>query len=84
MIQETSATISRSGNRPGASDTALAFLNNFRLAHGRRVTGWRAPCRSTAEVRRTVLLEESELDGIGHCLIAGIVRVKMIFRGKTG
>ena len=48
-MQETSATIARSGNRPGASDTALAFLNNFRLADSTRVTGWRAPCRSTPD-----------------------------------
>jgi hypothetical protein len=35
--------------------------------------------RPPQEVRRVVLLEESEVDGVGHCLIAGIVRMEMIF-----
>src|ERR1035438_6812866 len=33
---------------------------------------------------RTVLMEEREVDRVGHCLVASIVRMEMIFGRETG
>lgn len=51
----------------------LPFLRERRV--GRRIQ---------EETPRGVLLEENEFDGVGHGLIARIVRMQMIFRREAG